>query len=230
MNVNATILTTPCPDLTVSEHYFLTLDFNIFKDEKQHFALAKDFIIELNTNPYARPGIKLIRSKSSITALIGNLTTVKIGNDQLLVSPEGCCIYFNELPLPSTENHLNTENTLLGNFQGVSIESANLAESLIFWLKIGFTQVGGSAESGWLMLKNEDNFDLNVMRFGMCPHFFSNPGLNFFNGTENPKIIQEIKRRNLPIRQEITFFKPGEPAENIIMSDQGGLCCFIFND
>ena len=118
----------------------------------------------------------------------------------------------------------------MGNFNGVSLESVDLAASLEFWQKIGFNHVGGSVENGWVMMKNEDDFDLNLMHFGLCPHLFSNPGLNFFNGANNPAIIREIKNRKLPIQQEITHFNPGFPAENIIVQDIGGLTFFIFND
>lgn len=230
MNFNTTILTTPCLDLSISENYYAMLDFRLFTRDERHFALAKDFAIELNTSPFARPGLKMIRSKATLENLLCHLTKIKIGEDFLVVSPEGCCVYLSETPLPFSNADLREKNTVLGNFNGVSIESVDLDASLEFWQKIGFNQVGGSVENGWVMMKNEDDFDLNLMRFGMCPHLFLNPGLNFFNGTDNPAIIREIKNRKLPIQQEITHFNPGFPAENIIVQDIGGLIFFIFND
>jgi hypothetical protein len=230
MNLNATILTTPCLDLFVSENYYALLDFKICNVDQRHFALAKDFTIELNTSPFARPGIKMIRSKSTLENLPSHLTNIKIGEDLLIVSPEGCCVYLSDTPLPYSIHDLPKKNTVLGNFNGVSLESVDLAASLEFWQKIGFNHVGGSVEKGWVIMKNEDDFDLNLMHFGLCPHLFSNPGLNFFNGANNPAIIREIKNRKLPIQQEITHFNPGFPAENLIVQDIGGLTFFIFND
>lgn len=227
---NATLLTSPSSNLTASKKYYTTLDFNVIEKKNKCYAIGKEVVIELNQTLYARKGLRLIRPEATLKDMLNNLPSIKIEDDHLIVSPEGCCIYVNSAPLLLAKKDFRTECSLLGNFQGISIECANIETSLEFWLKIGFKQVAGNAEAGWIALKNEDNFDLSLMRYGICPHQFTNPGLNFFNGKANPIIIEEIKKRGLNIQQEITHFNPGEPAENIIMADPSGLFSFVFND
>jgi len=71
---------------------------------------------------------------------------------------------------------------------------------------------------------------VSIMKPNMCPHLFFNPSLTYFNGGKNPEIIEAIRKLDIPITEEITYFNKEGLVDNIIIRDPGGYGFFIFND
>ena len=164
-----------------------------------------------------------------ISALEKIAPITKTDNGFITTSPSGCWVYLAQSEAPKL-NTLNEQNTILGNFSGISIESHSFKKEVKFWELLGFKITAGSANDPWASLVNEDKFVISLMKPLMCPHLFFNPSLTFFNGKNNPQIIDEIRTRKIPIRQEITHFNKNNIVDNIILCDPSGLGAFIFND
>lgn len=225
------IFQTPTPNLTDSIEFYQKLNFEIVNLADQTYACGKNLIIQINADRFARTGIKILVSNQELKSNfqdIDNQTETTQGI--MTVSPEGVVIYIESVKSDKLSSLKNDINTSLGNFNGISIESINIDSSLKFWSKIGFNLVSGKTEDGWVMIKDESGFEINLMRYNLCPHLFINPGLNFFNGKANTQIIKNIRTANIRILEEITHFNPGHPADNIIIQDPGGLTAFLFND
>ena len=118
----------------------------------------------------------------------------------------------------------------VGDFASLSIESLSLKKSMDIYKIIGFTDISGSIEQGWISMTNTDGLSISLMPALTCPHLFFNPSLTFFNGSKNLEIIEKIRSLNIPITEEITHFNKDNIADNIIIRDPGGLGFFIFGD
>lgn len=226
MNV---IVQTPTPDITKSTDFYSKMGFtqiansNMFTDGKT--------IIEINSERFARPGIKLIAdSWSKEVELVKALTKVIQTDDgYLLGDGTGTWIYLIE----SSESPSIPENcapSLFGNNQGLTIESIDIEKAASIWNALGFKTVAGKVEQGWISLVNNGGVVLNIMTPNCCPHLFLNPSISFFNGTNNPLIIETIRATGIDIKEEITHFNKENNVDNIIMSDPGNIGFFIFND
>ncbi len=225
-----TIVHTPTNNLANSIDFYTKLKFNLLSEKTLTRFSEGKFVLEVNPERTARAGIKLLGTDwQSTCKKIEPLTKVMPQNDGFLVSdPNGVWIYLvssdEDIVLPESEN------SVLGNFGGMSIETVDIERTLEFWLLLGFEVKSGKAEQGWFGLQNTDGFELSLMNPNICPHLFFNPGLNFFNGKNNPGIIEEVRRLNIPITEEITHFNKEGIVDNIIIRDPGGLGFFIFND
>jgi len=118
----------------------------------------------------------------------------------------------------------------LGNFAGLSLETANPEKTIAIWNQIGFTKASGNIENGWITLTNEQGLGVSIMKMNTCPHLFFNPSFTYFNGGNNLEVIGKVRAANIPITEEITQFNNEGIADNIIIRDPGGFGFFIFND
>lgn len=226
MNV---IIQTPTPNIKESTAFYTNCGFtnisnsNCFTDGKS--------IIEINENRFARPGIKLIAAswKNEIAELNKITKVTQTENGFLLGDTSGTWIYLNEssqeIAMPE-----NCPTSVFGNNQGLSIETTDIDKSAEIWNILGFSTVFGSAEKGFISMANKEDVALNLMTPNCCPHLFLNPSISFFNGTNNPAIIEKIRKLNIPIKEEITHFNQEGIVDNIIMADPGNIGFFIFND
>lgn len=223
------IIQSPTPNLKQSKEFYSKLGFAILDTQLGFLAAAKNLEIEITTTPSARVGLKMFRDDwSEFVNKNNSLKYSKTEDGYLLTSPAGCCVYLvngTDLTLNKLEN-----DAILGNFAGLSIETNSMHDSLLFWERFGFKQNSGNIEHGWATLKNEEGFKISLMKYGICPHLFFNPSLNFFNGSANLSIIAKLRELEIPFAQEITSFNEKGIVDNIIIRDSGGLGAFIFSD
>lgn len=184
--------------------------------------------IQINPERHARAGIKLFRSSwnETITKLERLATVVETDEGYLLTDTSGMWIYLIE-----TQNQFDLQvakfsNSALGNYVGISLETPEVKKSKEIWTTLGFQQ----DDPNWPSYTNNDQVTLTFYKPYTCPHLFFNPSMTYFNGTNNLKIIEYIRKQNIPITEEITYFNPDGKVDNIIVRDPGGLGFFIFND
>jgi len=223
------LIHSPAPDLERSTLFYQKLGFQEITFEDQVYFSDEQLIIHLNTDPFARPGLQLFNKDwSSVIAALSKLGPVKEHKGKhLAVDPNGVFVYLStETPTFKQAKH----SSILGNFAGLSLETHHLERSIRFWNILGFELTHGGLEQGWLSLSDAEGFVVSIMQTGTCPHLFLNPSLTFFNGKENPQIIQKIRATELPIFQEVTHFNPEGLVDNIILQDPAGYGIFVFND
>lgn len=226
-----TIIQTPTNDLAKSVDFYKKLQFTILSEADTVLLTDGNVMIEINPDRFARAGVKLYKdSWAKEVYNLKNYTTV-LKNEQgyLLSDPSGTWIYLLESEAPSLD-HRQAKPSVLGNFAGLSLETVDMQRAVEIWQLLGFPKSMGSMEQGWLSFKNADNVTVSIMKPNACPHLFFNPSLTYFNGKENPDIIQKVRDLSIPISEEITAFNKEGMVDNIIIRDPGGYGFFIFND
>ena len=223
------VIQTPTPDILKSKAFYTKMGFTPIADSNSYTDGTS--VIEINPERFARPGIKLIAdSWSNEVDELNSLTKViKTDTGYLLGDCTGTWIYLIE----STESLVIPDNcspSLFGNNQGLTIESIDIEQAANVWNAIGFKTVAGKIEQGWISLVNGDSAVINIMTPNCCPHLFLNPSISFFNGINNPEIIEKIRATGIEIKEEITHFSKENTVDNIIMADPGNIGFFIFND
>ncbi len=203
------IVESPTPQLQESLSYYKSIGFQCTAWNKGYLCQTQDLTIFLNSNPYSRPCINLLGAQEQKIEASPSGTWVKQEREKL--------------SLPDVK-----DKSLLGNYGGVCIETLDLNASFIFWQAKGF-KGNLEPEASWCSLKNENGDTISLLKANSCPHLFTNPSLAFFNGHQNSGIIQQIKTLKLPIKQEV-IFRNETTADNLVISDPGGLGFFIFND
>ncbi len=189
-------------------------------------------VIEVNSDRKARAGLKLY--KKSWSAEITKLETLtkvhKTEEGYLLYDPSGIAIYLMEsefkidfIPADSSFSHL-------GNYQGLTVESADITKAFALYEMLGFKKSMGDAAKGFVGLQSPDNFTVTLLAPLMCPHLFFNPSITYFNGKNNPTVIKKIRELNINITEEIGGFNKTGTIDNIIIRDPGGYGFFLFND
>ncbi|WP_075591616.1 hypothetical protein [Labilibacter marinus] len=224
-----TLVHTPSIKLEESIIYYKSLGYEQVNPSKPILSDGK-FLIEINPNKHARVGIKII--KESWQAEIEQLNTEKfeIENGYLIRDNNGVWIYLIEDKDLKIDIIPNQKESYLGKFMGISIETTSFEKSIDFWSKLGFVQVSGAIEQGWVVIANADGFAISFMLPLSCPHSFTNPSMTFFNGGNNLENIAKIKEAAIPIKEEITAFNKEGIVDNVIIQDPGEYAMFIFND
>ncbi len=226
-----TLIHTPAINIKDSLSFYLNLNFKAVLEQPFIVSDGK-FAIEINPDKHARSGIKIIKESwdEEIKSLPETYPSFKIENGYLIRDNNGVWIYLIE-----SKNHVYTiedkENAShLGNFMGISIETTSVETSISFWNILGFTQVSGNIEQGWIVLANPNGFAVSFMLPLTCPHSFTNPSMTFFNSGKNLDNIAKIKSSNTPIKEEISAFNKEGIVDNIVIQDPIGYGMFIFND
>jgi len=229
-----TLIQTPTPDLNKSVDFYTQLNFKILSASTPTLLSDGNTVIEINPDRFARAGLKMINpSWESIVKQLKNLTKViKIDNGYFCADPSGCAIYLmeSEEEVPFSLDQLKEGKSALGNFAGLSLETPNIELSIKIWETLGFSKSMGGLEQGWITFKNEDDFSVSLMQPYSCPHLFFNPSMTFFNGKENLKIIENLRKLGIPMTEEITAFNNKGIVDNVIIRDPGGYGFFIFSD
>ena len=223
------IIQTPTPSIAESIAFYTKCGFvTIFSSN--HFTDGKS-IIEINENRFARPGIKLLSASwKNVAEQLEAFTHVKkIEDGYLLGDGSGTWIYLIETST-FPEIPADCSPSLLGNNFGISIETIDIGFAQKIWNLLGFTTTQGSAEQGWISLSDDNGNSLSLMAPNCCPHLFLNPSISYFNGAQNPTIIEKIRSTGISITEEITHFNKEGKVDNIILSDPGNIGFFIFND
>lgn len=219
------IVQIPSPKSVACKDFYTKLGFTSFTSFSKKYVTDGSILIELNPDPYSRPAVKLYGKdwKEPLTSKFIPFKDGLLGQD-----PSGVWVMLLngdikiELP-PSVPS-------LLGNYAGISIECLSIEQSLKFWHSLGFNIQNGTVEQGWIGLNNSDGFTLSLMKPGVCPHLFINPSLTYFNGENNPKIIDKIRKLDIPILEEIDIFNKEGIIDNITLLDPAGIGIFVFND
>lgn len=223
-----TLIQTPTNSLANSLEFYSTLKFEVISAENPVIVSDGKAFIQINPDRYARAGVKLFRSswEDTITKLGGLAKVVKTDEGYLLTDTSGMWIYLvetrDQLDLQASES----SNSAIGNYVGIGLETPEVGKSKKIWTTLGFKQ----DDSNWPSFTNDDQVTITLYEPNTCPHLFFNPSLTYFNGSDNPEIIEYIREQNIPITEEITHFNPDGEVDNIIIRDPGGLGFFIFND
>lgn len=221
---------TPTPDLERSKKYFSQLNLDWHQDGDSYYAYDQQLCMEISDDRKQRPGLCFVKPSwtEELDALRIFAKIHSVGNAHYLASPSGCWIQLKEadpIHLPSSQ-----KKCLLGNFAGLSLETMDMALSARIFACLGFEHTMGELEKGWMSYSDKYKNTVSLMVPFACPHLFLNPSLTFFNGGENPRIIQQVRDLSIPILEEITAFNKESIVDNIILSEPGGYGFFVFND
>jgi hypothetical protein len=221
---------TPTNALQNSLDFYTKLGFRQISENPILFTDGKA-LIEINPDRYARAGIKLYKPNwKEDLDMLGMITAVTKSVDGALLSDlNGVWIYLSEREPPVSFTTEKETYSTLGNFAGLSLETTDMQKSAAIYEVLGFQNAGGSPEAGYLSLALGD-FVINLMRPLSCPHLFFNPSMTYFNGVNNPAVIEKIRALGIPIAEEITHFNKEGIVDNIIIRDPGGYGFFVFND
>lgn len=226
------IIQTPTPQLTKSLAFYTALGFQQFTIENTTFISDGKAVIEINSERFARAGIKLYRANwKPLIGELQKLTTVqKLENGYLLSDPSGAWIYLLHQEHGIAIDVTAVSASSLGNFAGVSLETTDMEKSLAIWQLLGFQHSMGALEQGWIVVSNQDGLGISLMKPFSCPHLFFSPSLTYFNGKNNLEVIAKIRAASIPITEEITHFNKEGIVDNVILRDPGGFGFFIFSD
>ena len=225
------IIQSPTPKLEESLNFYKKLNFSEVDLNDEKYVTDGKALIKINTSRYARPGVLLYRQDwSEVVEKAKSLVPVYEKNgESILADSTGSWIYLLSGDGPTFKPQENCYSTL-GNFAGMSLETISMSQSQKLWELFGFKVGMGGPDQGWMTMNDENNNSISFMHPNACPHLFYNPSLTYFNGANNPKVIQEIRDADIPITEEITFFNKNNEVDNVIIKDPGGLGFFIFND
>lgn len=223
-----TLIQTPTNNLSNSIEFYSKLKFNIISDKDPVLVSDGKAFIQINPDRYARAGIKLFRPdwEETVKKLSELANVVKTGDGYLLTDTSGMWIYLIETEDQFELQVSDSSNSALGNYMGIGLETPEVEKSKEIWTILGFER----NDPKWPSYTNEDQLTITFYEPNSCPHLFFNPSLTYFNGAENLKVIEYIRKQNIPIAEEITYFNPNNEVDNIIIRDPGGLGFFIFND
>lgn len=227
--MNKTIIQTPTPDLEKSNDYYSRLGFKKLSDEPVLFTDGK-FILEINPERTARAGLKIYSDdwSKTVSKLREMTSLIETENGFLASDPNCVWVYLVEGNLEHDTGEKSFGAT--GNFSGISIEAVDVERTVAFWEAVGFEKGMGDMSQGWAVYSNGSDIDVSIMKTGMCPHLFFNPGLTFFNSGKNLDNIAKLREADIPITEEITCFNKEGIVDNVIINDPGGLGFFVFND
>ncbi len=226
------VIHTPTNSLQESIDFYSTLGYKVISDENPALVCNGQSVIEINPSRYARAGVKMYRKswRNEVAQLKGLTELYPIEGGHILNDLNGCWIYLMDQEVDYSAHVGDSSFAVTGNFMGLSLESANMAKSLEIWQILGFSAIMGTVESGFLIIQNQEGFSVSLMKPLTCPHLFFNPSMTFFNGAKNLGIIEQIRKLNIPITEEITVFNKEGLVDNIIIRDPGGFGFFIFSD
>ncbi|MCE9540241.1 MAG: hypothetical protein K8R85_13645 [Bacteroidetes bacterium] len=226
------IIHTPTNKLENSYSFYEKLGFKVISKENPMIVTDGKAIIEMNPDRFAREGIKLFKKSWAQEVLkLKDLTAlIPLPNGFLFFDPSGVAIYLIESDFNFKFNTSDSSFSSLGNFAGLTLETADIKRSFTIYEILGFTKNMGAVEKGFVGLIGADDFNIVLMNPLQSPHLFHNPSLTYFNGKNNLAIIKKIRELNIPITEEISSFNKEGIVDNIIIKDPGGYGFFIFSD
>jgi hypothetical protein len=214
-----THLQSPTPSLALSEDFYSKLNFQAFVHEGNPF--YSDGKSNILINPERTASAGMVIEVNNLAEFKSQSSRKKVHfeerKDELFLScPSGIITHIKAFKnkLPKAEE----KPSVLGNAAGLTIESNDTNASVNFYRNIGFKITTGTAENGWLVMKNESGFGMSLLKTGTCPYLFFNPSISYFNGKEgNPIVIENIRKFGLPIAEEVTHFNKKGEVDNVIM-------------
>ncbi len=227
-----TIVQTPTPDLEKSKSFYTKLGYTDLSDQLANSYTDGSVIVEINPDSYARAGLKLYKENwSAALDALQKLTIITPSSQGFVLSDfTGCYIYLIEGKLELNMQDIPKHSAIPGNFSGLSLETTVMHKSRAIWEALGFKPLQSGPNDSYVTLAEEGGMTVSLMKPNTCPHLFFNPSMTYFNGGENPSIIEKIRNAQIPITEEITHFNDEGIVDNIIIRDPGGYGFFIFND
>lgn len=227
-----THIITPTSNLSASLSFYQSLGFKMLSENNPIIVTDGSVFVEIDENRYVRPGIRIYsESLDHLATELQELTPIIKHNDQfILQDPTGTTIYLTDQPTPITHKKPEPPFSILGNFAGISLETADPDRTISVWKLLGFTVETGDISQGWVTLTNSEGLSISIMKLNSCPHLFFNPSLTYFNGDQNLRVIERVRQTNIPITEEINHFNSEGIVDNIIIRDPGGFGFFVFND
>ncbi len=224
-----TIINTIAVNLDDSLKFYSDLGFDHRLTEDGAYVFDSSVVIFISTKTSHRLGMSLVQSEwsSELEVLQRHTDPVAVGNDYLVSDSSGIHI---KLMKSHPELPQSSANSILGNYSGMSLEVIEFNRSKLIWEALGYLQSGGDASQGWIVLSKEDNLTMSLIKAGSCPHIFTNPGLNYFNGSGNLEIINNVRNAGVNIAEEIAAFSKTGEVDNVILQDPAGLTFFLFSD
>ena len=218
-------------DLEKSKSYYKKLGIKTLNNHPCILTNGK-FIIELNNHKFSRNGIKIVKDswKNEIETLRSEYAYFTIDNGYLVIDNNNTWVYLIEGSDLKISETTRQEASHLGKFMGISLETASFIKSIDFWQKLGFVQVNGGIDQGWIAMANSDGFAVSFMLPNSCPHSFINPSMTFFNSGNNLENIKNIKEAGITIYEEVNEFNNEGIVDNIVLRDPSGYGIFVFND
>ncbi len=231
-NLMKAIIHTPTNKIENSYSFYEKLGFKITSKENPLIVTDGKAIIEVNPDRFAREGIKLFKKSwaSEIPKLKELTSLINLPNGFLFFDPSGVAIYLIESDFNYPFMVADSSFSSLGNFAGLTLETADIKRSFTIYEILGFAKNMGAVEKGFVGLIGGDNFNIVLMSPLQSPHLFHNPSLTYFNGKNNMAVIKKIRELNIPITEEISTFNKEGIVDNIIIRDPGGYGFFIFSD
>ena len=222
---------TPTNKLENSKSFYERLGFTKLNEENPLVYTDGKAVIEVNPDRFARAGISCYKEswKDEVEKLKAITTVTEIEGGHLLSDPSNVWIYLVEGTPSYTINPSETSFSVLGNYAGLSLETADFKRSEAIYTTIGFTLTSGGGEHPWASFSSGE-FTISLMGPMYCPHLFFNPSMTYFNGGKNLPVIERIRSLEIPITEEITHFNKEGIVDNIIIRDPGGYGFFVFND
>ncbi|MES2138749.1 MAG: hypothetical protein V4511_03520 [Bacteroidota bacterium] len=231
-NLMKAIIHTPTNKIEKSYSFYEKLGFKVISKENPLIVTDGKAIIEVNPDRFAREGIKLFKKSwaSEVTNLKELTSLINLSNGFLFFDPSGIAIYLIESDFNFPFMVADSSFSSLGNFAGLTLETADIKRSFTIYEILGFAKNMGAVEKGFVGLIGGDNFNIVLMSPLQSPHLFHNPSLTYFNGKNNMAVIKKIRELNIPITEEISTFNKEGIVDNIIIRDPGGYGFFIFSD
>lgn len=226
------IVQTPTNALAESLDFYKSLNFKVVSEANPTLVTDGGVIIEINPDRFARAGVKIYSTDwSEVVEEMKEIVAVSnMDNGYYFADPSGTLVYLIEGMFNHDIEKSDPTFSALGNYAGVSLETTDIAKSIRIWTLLGFKKTMGSAEQGWIVYGDDNGFGVSLMKVGSCPHLFFNPSLTYFNGSNNLKVIAEIRNKGIPITEEISHFNKEGIVDNIIIRDPGGFGFFLFSD
>ena len=221
---------TPTNKLSNSVDFYTRLGFRQQADNPLAYTDGK-VMIEIDTIKTARAGFNFYKASwtAEVETLKQTTNVIKTKRGYMICDPSGVWIYLIE-SARTLPPQADSSYSLLGHYQGSTLESGNIMASYALYTALGLQKVSGAPEKGFVVLSNGKGFSVALLRPQMSPHLFFNPSLTYFNGTRNLSIINNIKATGIPVTQDITWFSKDGSADNIIIRDPGGYGFFVFSD
>ncbi|MEX1269641.1 MAG: hypothetical protein WEA56_11595 [Balneolaceae bacterium] len=223
-----TLIQTPAGNLNDSLDFYSRLDFTILSDSDPVIVSDGKAFIEINPDPYARAGLKLFSSswKETVEKLKQLTAVIETEDGYLLADTSGVWIYLVEKADEFGFEISESSGSALGNYVGISLETPAIEKSAEIWTALGFLR----DDETWPAYKNSDGVTVTLYQPNSCPHLFFNPSLTYFNGKDNLRVIEHVRKVNIPITEEITHFNENGIVDNIVIRDPAGLGFLLFND
>jgi hypothetical protein len=224
-------LQTPTDKTENSQSFYERLGFKCINEENPLVYTDGKAVIEINPDRFARAGIRCYQEswKEEIERLKEVTTVTAIEGGHVLSDASNVWIYLIEgapaFAMPPSE----ASYSVLGNYVGLSLETADFKRSERIYGILGFTLTSGGEEHAWASFSNNE-FTISLMGPMSCPHLFFNPSMTYFNGGKNLPVVEKVRSLGIPIAEEITLFNKEGLVDNIIIRDPGGYGFFVFND